>query len=99
MKVYAIAMFSIGDPAAYERYQARFMGVMSGYKGQLLAADKHPIVVEGSWNLEKVVLLSFPSEADFREFAESKEYQEISKDRRAGTSGFVVLVKGIPEPA
>jgi uncharacterized protein (DUF1330 family) len=45
------------------------------------------------------VLLSFPSEADFREFAESKEYQEISKDRRAGTSGFVVLVKGIPEPA
>jgi ferredoxin-NADP reductase len=28
MTVYAIAMFSIGDPGAYERYQARFMGVM-----------------------------------------------------------------------
>lgn len=71
MTVYAIAMFSIRDPAAYERYQARFVGVMNRYKGQLLAADKHPVVVEGSWDLEKVVLLSFPSDADFREFANS----------------------------
>ena len=75
MTVYAIAMFSIGDPGAYERYQARFMGVMNRYEGQLLAADKHPVVVEGSWDLEKLVLLSFPNEADFREFAESKEYE------------------------
>jgi len=42
-------------------------------------------------------VLSFPSKTDFREFADSPEYQEISKDRRAGTKGFVVLVRGIPE--
>jgi len=64
MTVYAIAMFSIRDPAAYERYQAWFVGVKNRYKGQLLAADKHPVVVEGSWDLEKVVLLSFPKDAD-----------------------------------
>jgi hypothetical protein len=28
---------------------------------------------------------------------DSPEYQEISKDRRAGTSGFVLLVRGIPK--
>jgi hypothetical protein len=28
---------------------------------------------------------------------DSAEYQEISKDRRAGTSGFVLLVRGILE--
>ena len=94
--VYAIAMFSITDRAAYGRYQAQFMGVLNRHKGSLLAADEHPAVVEGDWERDKVVVLSFPSETDFREFADSTEYQEISKDRRAGTKGFVVLVRGIP---
>lgn len=73
------------------------MGVLTRHKGRLLAADEHPAVLEGDWNLDKVVVLSFPSEADFREFVDSPEYQEISKDRRAGTDGFVVLVRGVPE--
>jgi len=94
--VYAIAMFKITDRAAYGRYQARFMGAMNRFKGRVLAADEHPVVVEGDWDKDKVVVLSFPSEADFREFAESPEYREISKDRKAGTNGFVVLVRGIP---
>jgi uncharacterized protein (DUF1330 family) len=97
MSVYAIAMFSITDRLAYGRYQAQFMGVLNRHKGRLLAADEHPVVVEGNWDRDKVVMLSFPSEADFREFADSPEYQEISKDRRAGTNGFVLLVRGIPE--
>jgi uncharacterized protein (DUF1330 family) len=97
MSVYAIAMFSIADRTAYARYQAQFMGVLNRHKGRLLAADEHPVVVEGSWDRNKVVMLSFSSEADFREFADSPEYQEISKDRRAGTNGFVLLVHGVPE--
>ncbi len=73
------------------------MGVMNRHKGKVLAADEHPVVVEGNWDRDKVVVLSFASEADFREFVDSPEYQEISKDRRAATNGFVVLVQGIPE--
>jgi uncharacterized protein (DUF1330 family) len=97
MSVYAIAMFSITDRLAYGRYQAQFMGVLNRHKGRLLAADERPVVVEGNWDRDKVVMLSFPSEAEFHEFADSPEYQEISKDRRAGTNGFVLLVRGIPE--
>jgi len=97
MTVYAIAMFSITDRAVYGRYQAQFMGVMSRYKGKVLAADEHPVVVEGNWDRDKVVMLSFANEADFREFMDSPEYQEISKDRRAAANGFVVLVRGIAE--
>jgi uncharacterized protein (DUF1330 family) len=93
--IYAIAMFSIIDRAAYGRYQAEFMGVLTRYKERLLAADEHPVVVEGNWDRDKVVMLSFPFEADFRDFADSPEYQRISKDRRAGTNGFVVLVRGV----
>ena len=65
MAIYAIAMFSITDRAAYRRYQAQFMGVLNRYKGTVLAADEHPVVVEGDWDRDKVVMLSFPSESGF----------------------------------
>jgi len=95
MTVYAIAQLTITDRAAYNRYQSRFMSVMSRYKGRVLAADEHPQVVEGQWDREKLVLLSFPDEAAFREWADSPDYQEIAKDRKAGSTAVVLLVKGI----
>ena len=93
--VYAIAQLTISDRATYERYQARFMGVMKKFKGRVLAADEHPQVIEGSWDREKVVLLEFPDEPSFREWAESPEYLEIAKDRKAGSDAVVLLVQGI----
>ena len=95
MTVYAIAQLSITDREVYNRYQAKFMGVMGRYKGRVLAADEKPQVVEGVWDREKVVLLSFPDEAAFREWVESPEYLEIAKDRKAGSEAVVLLVKGI----
>ncbi len=92
--VYAIAQLTIFDRATYDRYQARFMGVMKKFKGRVLAADEHPQVVEGSWDREKVVLLEFPDEPSFREWAESPEYREIAQDRKAGSDAVILLVKG-----
>jgi uncharacterized protein (DUF1330 family) len=94
--VYAIAQLTITDRAVYDRYQARFMGVMKRFKGRVLAADEHPQVVEGSWDREKVVLLSFPDKAAFREWAESPDYEEIAVDRKAGSTAVILLVKGVP---
>jgi uncharacterized protein (DUF1330 family) len=93
--VYAIAQLTITDRATYNRYQASFMRVMAKFKGRVLAADEKPQVVEGVWDREKVVLLSFPDEAAFREWVESPEYVEIAKDRKAGSDAVVLLVKGI----
>jgi uncharacterized protein (DUF1330 family) len=53
------------------------------------------MVFEGAWTRDKVVLLWFPDEDSFREWAESPEYQEIARDRKAGADAVVVLVKGI----
>lgn len=95
MSVYVIAQLTISDRAAYNRYQSRFMEVMSHYKGRVLAADENPKVIEGQWDREKVVLLSFPDEVAFHEWADSSAYQEIAKDRKAGSTAVVLLVQGI----
>ena len=73
----------------------KVMEVFQRYSGTLLAADEAPRVVEGSWDRDKVVLMSFPDEAAFRDWAESPDYQRISKDRRAGADTVVVLVQAI----
>jgi uncharacterized protein (DUF1330 family) len=93
--VYAIAALKFTDRDAYNRYQAAFTEVFQRYTGTLLAADESPRVIEGEWDREKVVLMSFPDEAAFREWAESPDYQRISEDRRAGADTVVVLVKAI----
>lgn len=93
--VYAIAQLRFTDRSAYERYQAKFMDVFGRHPGKLLAADESPRVVEGHWDREKVVLMSFPDEGAFRSWAESAEYQHISQDRRAGADTVVLLVEGL----
>ncbi|OBB74242.1 DUF1330 domain-containing protein [Mycobacterium sp. 852014-52144_SCH5372336] len=95
MTVYAIAQLRFTDRAAYNRYQARFLEVFNRYSGTLLAADESPQILEGESDREKVVLMSFPDEPSFRDWANSPEYQEISKDRRAGADSVVLLIEGL----
>ena len=94
MTVYAVAQITITDRAAYDRYQGRFMEVFRRFNGRVLAADEAPTVVEGSWDRQKIIVMSFPDEAAFQAWAQSPAYREISKDREAGSNGVVLLVKG-----
>ena len=96
MTVYAVAQLTITNRVTYQRYQERFMGVMRRFKGRVLAADENPQVVEGAWDRQKVVLLSFPDEESFWEWANSPDYQEIAQDRKAGADTVSLLVKGVP---
>ncbi|WP_407167847.1 DUF1330 domain-containing protein [Bradyrhizobium sp. ORS 111] len=94
MTVYVIVQLKMIDRAAYDRYQARFFDVFRKFNGRLLSADEQPAVLEGTWDRDKVVLMSFPDEAAFRAWSDSSEYVEISKDRKGGAQAIVLLVKG-----
>lgn len=53
------------------------------------------MILEGAWDGDKLIVVSFPNEALFRDWAESSEYLEIAKDRKAGAKSVIMLVKGI----
>ena len=95
MPVYALAQITIHDRERYERYVARFAAVFSRFEGRLLAADESPVVLEGEWPHQKVILMSFPDRAALERWAYSPEYREIAQDRVAATSGTVLLVHGV----
>lgn len=94
MTVYVIVQLKMTDREVYDRYQARFFDVFRKYSGRLLSADENPAVLEGTWDNDKLVLMSFPDEASFRAWGSSPEYLEISKDRKAGAQAVVLLAKG-----
>src|SRR6202011_1041429 len=77
MTVYVIVQLKMTDRAAYDRYQAQFFDVFKKFNGRLLSADEHPAVLEGEWDRDKLVLMSFPDEPAFRAWANSPDYLEI----------------------
>jgi uncharacterized protein (DUF1330 family) len=95
MSVYAIAQLWIHDQATYRRYVDRFMEAFKNYLGRVLVADESPMILEGAWDGDKVIVVSFPNEALFRDWAESPEYLEIAKDRKAGAKSVIMLLKGV----
>ena len=94
MTVYVIAQLKMTDRASYDRYQERFLDVFKKFSGRLLSADESPTVLEGTWDRDKLVLMSFPDEAAFQAWANSAEYLEISRDRKAGAQAVVLLARG-----
>lgn len=98
MSVYTIAQLRFTDVESYRRYQEAFPRVFARFNAQLLAADEAPVVLEGDWPRDKVVLIAFPDEAEARRFSEDPEYQKIAADRRAGADSVVLMVKGFAGP-
>lgn len=94
MTVYIIAQLKFTRRELYSRYAAAFPAVFKKFKGALIAADENIEILEGQWDRDKVVMLSFPDEASALEFHSSPEYQAIAADRKAGTDGIVLLVQG-----
>src|SRR3546814_12568380 len=59
MAVYTVAQVKINDGERYEKYRERFGAVLQQYDGRLVAADDNPVVQEGQWSYEKIVILEF----------------------------------------
>ena len=95
MPVYIIAQLKFTRRELYDRYQSRFADVFLKFRGKLLVADEHPVVLEGDWGRDKVVIMEFPDAAAAQEFQTSPEYQEIAVDRVAGADAIVLTVRGL----
>ena len=98
MTVYTIAQLKFTDLPAYRRYQKAFPAVFAQFNARVLAADEAPVVLEGDWPRDKVVILAFPDEAEAQRFGASPEYAEIARDRKAGADAVILMVKGF-DPA
>ncbi|MFI1919121.1 DUF1330 domain-containing protein [Nocardia sp. NPDC020380] len=96
MTAYVAAQFTIHDRPRYERYVRAFAATLDGYAARLLVADEQPHALEGEWPYTKFVLIEFPDRATAERWAASPEYQAISVDRHAATTGNAIVLRGVP---
>jgi uncharacterized protein (DUF1330 family) len=95
MKHYFVAQIRIHDPAEYENYLDGFDEIFSRYKGEYLAIDESPALLEGEWNYTKSVLIKFNTKQDFEDWYYSAEYQKILKHRLKASKCDTILLEGI----
>ena len=95
MKHYFVAQIRVDDPEEYEKYLENFDEIFSKFNGEYLAIDEAPVLLEGSWNYTKSVLVKFESKKEFEDWYYSKEYQAILKHRLKAAKCDTVLLEGV----
>jgi uncharacterized protein (DUF1330 family) len=94
MTCYFVAQIRIHDQNEYEKYLEKVDDIFSKYKGEYLAVDETPALLEGNWNYKKSVLIKFKSKQDFEEWYYSEEYQGILKYRLNASDCDTILIDG-----
>jgi uncharacterized protein (DUF1330 family) len=95
MKYYFVAQIRINDPEEYEKYLDKFDDIFSRFKGEFLAIDESPALLEGNWDYTKSVLIEFSSKKDFEDWYYSDDYQKILKQRLKAADCDTILVGGV----
>jgi uncharacterized protein (DUF1330 family) len=92
---YFVAQIKVNDPVEYEKYLENFDIIFSRYKGEYLAIDESPSLLEGNWDYTKSVLIKFKSKQDFEELYYSDDYQKILRYRLNSSKCDTILVEGV----
>ena len=95
MKHYFVAQIKIHNPEEYEKYLDKFDDIFSKYKGEYLAIDESPTLLEGKWDYTKSVLVKFNSKRDFEDWYYSADYQKILKHRLNSSNCDTILLEGV----
>ena len=95
MSYYFIAHIKINDDAEYQKYIDQAGSIFKKYKGEYIAIDNNPIVLEGKWDYTRTVLIRFESKVEFEKWYNSDEYEEILTHRLKAANCDTVLVKSL----
>jgi uncharacterized protein (DUF1330 family) len=95
MPYYFTAQIKIHDALEYQKYLDSFDEIFERFKGEYLAIDESPQVLEGSWDYTKSVLIKFESKQDFMDWYYSNDYQAILKHRLKASKSDALLLEGI----
>jgi uncharacterized protein (DUF1330 family) len=95
MPVYVVAEIAIADRAEYARYEAGFLPIWQKYRGELLAVEEQPTVIEGAWPHTRTVLVRFPDAAEAERWYRSPEYQALAQHRWNASRANIAVLNGL----
>lgn len=96
MSAYWIAHVTVTDPEAYKGYQARAGAALAAFGGVFLARGGEAEVKEGP-ELQRHVVIRFPSLDAARACYASDAYQEARSHRDGAAIVHLTIVEGLPD--
>ena len=96
--VYVIANFDVHDKDEYRKYEKGFFPILKRHNGSFFTYDDNTVTFEGEApRTGRMVIFTFPCEADATAWYNDPDYQVLSEHRRGGTSlQFITMVHGLP---
>ena len=88
----------ITDTEEYRLYEKGFFSILKKYNGNFVTYDDKAEHLEGTSPREgRMIIFSFPSEQNGKDWFADVEYQALSEHRRAGTEMVsLTMVHGLP---
>ena len=94
MKGYLLGQITISDKSQYKLYDSKIGNIIKEFRGKYLVKGGLRMVKEGHPSFQRDVLVEFKDIKTAQRFFASQQFKEISKFRKAGSCGFLILVNG-----
>ena len=95
MAAYLIADIDITDPATYEDYKRQVAPLIARFGGRYVARGGRHEVLEGDWELHRLVMLEFPDMASLKAWYDSPEYAPVKQIRDTSAKGRLIALEGL----
>ena len=93
-KGYLLGQITISDKSHYKIYDSKIGNVIEEFGGKYLVKGGLRIVKEGNPLFQRDVLVEFKDIETAQRFFSSQQFKKISKFRKAGSTGFLLLLNG-----
>ena len=98
--VYMVVNLHVTNAEEYRVYEKGFFPLLKKYSGTFVTYDDQTYTFEGTPREGRMIIFSFPSEEQARDWFADPDYQALSEYRRAGTDmQFLTMVHGLPPRA
>ena len=92
VKGYLLGQITISDKSQYKLYDSKIGNLIEEFGGKYLVKGGLRMVKEGSPSYKRDALVEFKDIKTAQRFFSSQQFKEISKFRKAGSSGFLLLL-------
>lgn len=95
MSAYVIINNEISDDSAFSAFRERIGSTVESHGGKYLVRGGEVELIEGSWSVDRVVVVEFDDVSGARAWLNSDEYKELKKIRERCANANIVIVQGV----
>lgn len=96
MTAYLVLDLTVHDVRDFLPYVEAIPAFIAKHGGHYASKGADPVVMEGDWSPQRLVILEFPSRDHARAFLADPEAQDLFARRHRSTTSRLVLVDGEP---